>query len=470
MDWVDSEFSTLSLGDERLNNRAKKLLRDMSGDPNSSLPKQCQSWSETKAAYRFFSHDMVSENKILKPHREQTIKRIQAEARVLLVQDTTELNYTGQVKKQGVGPGHRKNEQVFFYHPLLAVTPDRRALGVVDIHSWYREALLSHTYTKQERNNMLLHKHDISEKESYRWLSGYHKATKLAQTCSGTHLVMVADREADIADIYDTAEQLDGIKADWLVRAKEKNRVLVNEDGTRGALKLKEELATAAPIGQIKFTLPRREGKPSRQVEQTLRVKRLLVHPPTGRRGKLRLKPFWVTAILTQEETPPDGEPGIEWLLLTSVQLTDSLHPKDIVQWYLCRWQIEVFFYILKSGCCVEKLQLTCPTRFLPCLAMYSIIAWRILMMTHCARVSHDETCEILFTTKEWQCVYINLYKKKPPTKPPSIASMVKDIAKLGGFLARKSDGEPGPKTIWLGLKKLHDFTIAIENYQKVQT
>jgi hypothetical protein len=193
-----------------------------------------------------------------------------------------------------------------------------------------------------------------------------------------------------------------------------------------------------------------------------------MFHPPTGRRGSLRLKPFAVTAILAKEDNPPKGEIAIEWLLLSNILLNDKITCHDLIKWYLCRWQIEILFYILKSGCRVEQLQLTLEKRFLPCLAMYTIVAWRILMITQLARNRPDVTCEILFEKQEWQNAYIALNKQKPPTKPPSLLCMIINIAKLGGFLGRKNDNLPGPKTIWLGLKELKTFILSVETYKNV--
>lgn len=467
MNWVVDEMKTIDLGDARLNARALKILDSMNSDPTSSLPKSCQSWAETKGAYRFFDNEKVTPEAVLAPHKAATIQRIQQQKRVLLIQDTTELNYSGQQEKNGVGPSHLETEKVLFYHPLLAVTPERIALGLVDIHSWYRKELLSKQYTPKQLNTKRLHHQHISEKESYRWLLGYRQAAEVAKQCPDTHVVMVADRESDISDIYDEAEYLEGKKADWLIRAKHVNRALLTTDEKRDPELLYDKLLNQTPIGQLEFNLPRRPSKPSRRVSQSIRILRVKLHPPTGRRGKLRLRPCWVTAILAREESPPEGEKPVEWLLFTNIELNAEIRFQDVLQWYLCRWQIEVFFFILKSGCQAEALQLKEPSRFLPCLAMYSIIAWRILMMTHIGRINSEVNCEVVFTPQEWRCAYSKVHKIKPPDKPPTLNEMIVMVARLGGFLARKGDGQPGAKTIWLGLQRLADFMQAIDAYNQ---
>lgn len=468
MGWAENEMETVNLGDRRLNNRAVEVLNSMSDDPNASIPKAFQGWHDTKAAYRFFDNSKVTQQQILQPHLDKTVDRIKQENRVLLIQDTTELDYNGQQQKQGVGPSRKTHEKKLFFHPMLATTTEKVALGLINIHTWHREELLSKKHTHKVLNNRRLHSQDISEKESFRWLLGYRQATKIARECQGTHIIMVADRESDIADLYNEAEETELQKADWIVRAKTQNRAIMSSDGTKDSLLLKQKLLQTTPVGIVEFELPRRTGKKSRPVKQTIRTIRVQAHPPTGRRGSLRLKPFWITAVLAQEENPPEGEEAIEWLLLTSINLNEEVKFHHIIQWYLCRWQIEVFFYILKSGCKVEDLQLTCPERYLPCLAMYSIIAWRILMLKHLARVTPNASCEVVFTVEEWQCAYLVIHKAAPPDVAPNLKSMLRDIAKLGGFLGRKSDGDPGPKTIWLGLKKVREFITAIEQHKKI--
>ena len=133
------------------------------------------------------------------------------------------------------------------------------------------------------------------------------------------------------------------------------------------------------------------------------------------------------------------------------------------LQWYLCRWEIEIFFRILKSGCRIEELQLQTLERLQPALALYMIIAWRVLMLTTLGRDCPEMPCDVVFDTAEWQAVYLVTQRKPPPETPPSLDQMVRMVAGLGGFLNRKHDGFPGPQTIWIGLQRAADFVLALE-------
>jgi hypothetical protein len=123
-----------------------------------------------------------------------------------------------------------------------------------------------------------------------------------------------------------------------------------------------------------------------------------------------------------------------------------------------------LYFKILKSGCNIEQMQLENYKRIKAALAIYMIIAWRIQYITMIARVIPNKCCDLLFSQSEWQSVYMVINKGAPPLlQAPTMYQMIRMIAKLGGFLGRKSDGEPGIKTIWIGWQKMKDYAMAWE-------
>lgn len=163
--------------------------------------------------------------------------------------------------------------------------------------------------------------------------------------------------------------------------------------------------------------------------------------------------------ILALEENPPSSVKPISWLLITSLKINGFEDATRCVRWYTYRWLIERYHYTLKSGCGIEKLQLETGRRINMALATYSIVAWRLLWLTYEARFNPELPCDTVLEADEWQSLCATINKNPmPPKKPPSLKSAVRMIATLGGFLGRKSDGEPGVKTIWLGLRRLHDI------------
>ena len=130
----------------------------------------------------------------------------------------------------------------------------------------------------------------------------------------------------------------------------------------------------------------------------------------------------------------------------------------ELFQWYLCRWDIEVFFRVLKSGCEVEELQLERTERLEAALGVYLIVAWRVLFLMRLGRTCPDLSCEVVFTPEEWQTVYMVAKRKPPPKQPLTLNQMIRLVATFGGFLGRKGDDEPGPKSLWIGLQRMRDF------------
>ena len=184
---------------------------------------------------------------------------------------------------------------------------------------------------------------------------------------------------------------------------------------------------------------------------------------PAPRRPDRTLPDVQISAILATEPQPPAGEAPVEWLLLTNLPVETPEQALEKLQWYLCRWQIEVFFRILKSGCRIEKLQLEKIERLEPALAFYMIVAWRVLFLTMLGRECPEMPCDAVFDTAEWQAGYIVTERRAPPDTPPSLATMVRKVAGLGGFLNRKSDGFPGPQTLWIGIQRAADFVMAMD-------
>ena len=169
------------------------------------------------------------------------------------------------------------------------------------------------------------------------------------------------------------------------------------------------------------------------------------------------LPPFLkLNLISVKEENAPDGIEPIEWLLMTNLELDTVEYAVRAIDYYRQRWKIERFHFVLKSGCEIEKIQQRSLDGIEIVLLMYSIIAIHIMQLTYTARNAPDTPCDLIFSQDEWKTLYrtANL-TRETPDEPYSIAQAVRYIAKLGGFVGAKSDGEPGLKVIWIGLNKL---------------
>lgn len=446
MSWAARETQTANLGDRRLNKRMTKLLDRALSQATASIPVACRGWPETLAAYRFFDNPKVKAENVLAPHRAATRERMAEQAVVLCVQDTTELDYTRQSQTQGLGPLTYEAQRGLYLHPTLAVTPERLCLGVLDALIWARS---DESYGKREQRKTRA----IEEKESVRWIDGYRGVCEVAATLPDTRCVYMADRESDIYQLFVEGDR-QRHRADWLIRASHDRGIVEDQC-------LSEALSQAPVMGEIEFDLPPGHKRPKQHVTQTLKAIRVELKPPKRYAGSL--EPVEVTVLLAQETRPPKGEEPVTWLLLTNLPVTTAKQAIEKIDWYLCRWQVEIYFRILKSGCKIEKLQLERVERLRPALALYMIVAWRVLYLTMMGRECPELPCDVVFETSEWQAVHLVATKTRPPANPPTLNSIVRMIASFGGFLGRKHDGEPGPQSIWIGLQRTRDFVLTLE-------
>jgi len=435
--WAEEELGAAELGDARLTRRLIKLADRFADKPTSSIPGACADWSETKAAYRFFDHEKVGWEDILKPHFDNTEARIRQHPVALCIQDTTELDFNGQ-EICGLGPLSYEAQRGMYLHPTYVVTPAREPLGVTDAWMWAREP--------RDANG-----HRPGPLESDRWIEGYERVAEMAERVPETRLVYVADREADILRLMQCALAL-GNPADWLIRSQH-NRSL--PDGA----KLWDTVLDGRPLGEIQFTLASRRGQSARKVRQQVFAQRLVL-----KTGEGKLLP--VTCLVAREVKAPKGVKPIEWRLLTNREADSLEGAAELIDWYRARWEIEMFFNVLKNGCRVEALQLAGICKIELALAVYMVVSWRLLRMMRFGRIHPDLDATLMFSEEEWQAAYI-LANKPVPDKPPSVREVIRRIAGLGGFIGRRGDGEPGVKTLWLGWQRVRDFVEGMECARK---
>ena len=451
MSALGAEVTSINLGDRRLNRRAQRMLEILGNKPTVSIPAACGGWGETRAAYRLFNHPAVTAEAVLAPHVACTEGRLREHPRVLCIQDTTELDYTTKKGIAGLGPLNYETRRGMYLHPTLALTPERVPLGLLDLHRLVREP--GSLGLEKDPNRPL------EEKESVRWVDGYARVNELAERLSDTRLTYIADREGDIYDLFVEAPCPER-SADWLVRVQHHDRLLA--DGRH----LREVIDAAPVLTDITFERPASNGRRARTVHQQIKVVRVTLKAPS--RPDRNLPEVSVTALLATEPQPPADEDPLHWLLLTNLMVDTPEQAIEKLSWYLCRWQIEVYFKVLKSGCRIEQLQLETRERLEPALVFYMIIAWRVLYLTMLGRDCPQMPCDAVFADEEWKAVYLVTQRKPPPEQPPSLDTMVRMIATLGGFLNRKRDGFPGPKTLWIGLQRVPDFVLALEAQRSI--
>jgi hypothetical protein len=449
--WINDEFASLDLNDLRLDKRARRILERFASKPSLSIPAACNgNEAEREATYRFFANDKVDDYEILRAHRDATIQRMAAHPVVLIAQDTTEFDFTRPNEVvDGAGPLTYETQIGFHTHALVAFTPARLCLGTIDADTWGRDPG-EFGKRKDKRTK------PIQQKESFRWVQGYQRACEVAEQQPNTTVVSIGDAESDIYECFSAALSAEPKrKADWIIRACQFDRILAaNEEHHQ----LVEALQHRRALGTFTMEITAKKGRAARRAKMEVRAAKVTLKPPQRPAEQLRLPQVTLNVVWVREVNPPANEEPVEWMLLTSLPVETFAQACLVADYYAVRWQIEIYFKVLKSGCQVEKLQLETADRIKPCLAMYQIVAWRVLYATMLGRACPELSCEVIFSSAEWKAVW-TVQKQEPlPPQAPSLGVILKLVGELGGHTGQPWDGPLGPKRMWIGLQRTTDF------------
>jgi hypothetical protein len=375
------------------------------------------------------------------------------EKTVLAIQDTTSLNYSALLATEGLGPIGTCGTHVslgLHVHSTLALNLAGTPLGLLDVQSWARDP---EKYGQSAERAAL----PVEDKESRKWLVGYQTTATAQRRLSSTRIVNVADREADDFELFALAQSEKG-HPDLLVRATKPRKI---ESADPKVPHLWDYVKSLPCEGTVPLVVPRRASRPRRETTLEVRFSKVSVRPPKKSRHKSPIK-LWAVAV-TETKAPAGIEP-LEWLLLTTIPVTNLEEAAEKVHWYTLRWQIEVFHRTLKSGCRIEDRQLGTAKSLEACLAVDMVVAWRVFLLAKLGRETPDAPCTVFFEDAEWKALVCFMNKSpREPTEPPTLNQATRMVATLGGFQGRKSDGEPGSETLWRGLLRLDDITEATE-------
>jgi hypothetical protein len=413
-DWAQQEFGGCALPDARLQTRLLTMARDFYGRPTASLTQACSSRAKTKAAYRFLDHEHTTMDTLLQPHYRATQARLRGERVVLAVQDTSSLNYTAHAATEGLGPigSTAAGPQGLQLHSTLAFNVQGIPLGFIDVQCWARDP---DEFGKKAKR----HRVPIEDKESYKWLKSFTATAAAQASCPRTMLVSVGDREADIYELFEhAAAHPEGPKL--LVRA-EHNRKLQDEQ-----LRLWQTMQARSVDAVQLLQVPRQGSRAARQARMDIRYAAVSLVAPAGHKGPA----LAVWAVLAQEQDAPAGVKPLEWMLLTTVEVSSVEQACDRLMWYSRRWGIEVLHRTLKSGCRIEQRQLGQAVRLEACLAIDLVVAWRIYHLCKLGRDDPQAPCTVYFEDAEWKALKVFMTKK--PAAPNQVFNPARDDPKRG--------------------------------------
>ena len=446
-----SELNGLDLGDSRLVQRGRKVVEAIARNPSASFPEALQSEAALEGFYRFINSDRVTPTALLAPHYQEACLRAETAKAILVLHDTTEVQYRGPARRAGLGRVSN-NFQGYFAHVALAVAADtgRRPLGLLALETYERSWEPSKKRTSASRRGAQ------STKESGRWRRLADAAE--AQRQGRFDTIHVMDREADAYELLAHFCEQD---ISFVIRVQH-NRFLLAEGASRERLEARVTRSVPVIGRSAKLTRRARAGRSAESVAahpvRAERTAHLLVsaaavefpvsttcHDPKASRS-LRLH-----CVCVDEVSPQEGLEPVRWRLWTRLPIDEPEQLLTIVDIYRTRWLIEEFFKALKTGCALEKRQQESQASLLNVLALLAPIAWRLLLLRHLAHEAPDTPAAEALTVS--QLDILRAFSPRQLSATPTVREGLMAVAALGGHI--RNNGQPGWLVLGRGFEKL---------------
>lgn len=415
-EWAAQEFGRVELGDKRLQDRLVKIAGDqMRCVGKSYLEAAGGGRAAVKGYYNFVcsEREKINFENILSCHREQTIRRMMGSKTVCVVQDTTDLNFSGLEGTSGLGvigvnQTNTKARGMKLHSSIAVDTEDGGIpLGILNAKCWSPEL------KDRSRNRNSL---PIEEKESYRWLEQYRDTAQISRRLKGGRLISVMDREGDIWELFQEAYAHKN-RVPLVVRSQH-NRCLADDED-----KLFQKLEKSKNVFKGGIQVPRQRGRkgkngkenipnmPARTAEVTVSYEKVSLKAPATALKKDQA-PLQVWAVYVREERPPSGAKAIEWRLLTTLEVDVQAHALEVIGYYRCRWRIEEWHRVIKSGCKTEDHANTTAERLKIVVALDMVMAWRIMLLTLLGRECPELPGSVFFSEMEQEALILFGCKK----------------------------------------------------------
>lgn len=437
--WAEAQFRGAKLGDKRRTDRLVELAVQAATQPSGSFPQQTGNWNDLRAAYNLFDCPEVTFQAIATPHWELT-KRSEGK-RFLLIEDTTEFDVGPHRKVIGLGPVGTGSGQGFLLHSAMMVSPDsERIHGLVGQLIHYRKPV-----PKRESRTKRLARAD---RESQIWSS---LVLQVGPPPAETTWIHVTDRGADDFELFYNCRKTG---TEWVTRAKSLNRIITTPEGKQQPVN--DYLATLPKAGTFTLQLRARPNQPARTAKLVVSFGALTMPPPkhiSPALKKAKPSPIPMYVVYVREVDAPKGVESIEWILYTSLPVRNLEEAMVIVGYYEKRWLIEEFHKCLKTGLRVQERQLKTSHRMETMMGLMSVEGVRLLQLKGEARTAPDRPATQVVPPK-----YVGVLKAVRKVKASvqlTVGAFYRELAKLGGFLGRRRDGEPGWITIWRGWETL---------------
>lgn len=438
--WTEENFGSASLRDKRLSSRLKRVINKIALKPEASLPGQMESWKEVNGCYRLLNNPKVTHKRIQATHIEKT-RKTASESKgeiILFPQDGSEIE--AQKSTKGAGPIGNHTCRGIMMHTCLAVAYNEKnpeVIGLANQRIWERDDVVLHkNETRTQRNQR-------KGKESEHWLK---TIKSIGSPPEGCRWVSIGDRGNDIYEFFCGVKQL---KWDAVIRASQDRSIEVE-----GKQQFLMEWTTSLPVGGSTTITMRRQGD-SKPQEVTMFVAwgKVTICPPKRIVGETEPITLYVVRCFNEDEE-------INWVLYSTIPVNNLEESIEKIKWYACRWVIEEYHKCLKTGCKIESNQFESIKPVEALLGILSIVALLMIQMKHLSR-KDDGTLASEVVPNTVLVVISRRYGLDE--KKITVREFWRSVAQLGGFLGRKSDGDPGWQTLWKGWLRLQDMWVGAE-------
>lgn len=470
-EWAERNFAQARLGDLRCTRRAVLYAAAAARSPAQSIPQQCGGqWKQIKGAYRLFDNTAVHLDNLQEPHRRLTLELAAERSVVLWLSDTTTVSFD-HPETLGLGPTSVGGSGLLLHSTLgvdvsggLEQSPFVLGLGHQQV--WVRPPKDTNGEKSTKGKKVTKGKKGVSSKrpESFKWSTGI---AAIGAAPPGVRWVHVGDSESDCWEAIESAKTSGG---GFALRACQNRQVLAGHDCGTDARLLFELLQEQPMLGGKSLWVRGRKDQAARHAKLAVSAMALTLLGPKNwpdkphRKGQPRPDPITCWAVRVWEIDVPAGQEPIEWVILSDEPVTDLQSALKVVFWYTCRWLIEEYHKCLKSGCRIESRQLEEGRRLQALLGILSVVAVRLLQLKHQAKVNPDAPAASVVPERYVKTLAAHLQQ---PMKTLTTRQFWLQTARLGGFLGRKGDGDPGWLTLWRGWEHLELLTAGFELAEK---
>jgi Transposase DNA-binding len=448
----ERHFGAAELGDKRRTRRLVQLTDRMVMHPGGTLPQKLADPADLKALYRLMDTDAVTHTAVLNPHVEHTKQAMQqAGGTIVLIHDTTELDFTTKFALDGIGPIGKGTHMGYLCHHSLAVTADRR--GVLGLTSQILHTRPA-TATKggRKKAKLLKARRDDPQRESRLWIEGFNRS---GPAPVGVKVIDVCDRGADTFEVF-SHELAHG--RSFVIRSTHDRRLHIDPRTHQGPQYLHQYARSLAKLGERKFQVQDNLARIGRDAVVGFAAAPVTLALPKQKRGLYQSQTLQLWVIRVWELNPPKqalSEAPLEWILLTAEPCDNAQQTNATIDYYECRPIVEELHKGQKTGCNIEAMQFTRAERLQPAIALLSVVALSLLQLRDASRrPDAKERLATEFIHRDYVEV-LNLWRCKNPRLDWSLHDFYYALARLGGHQNRKGDHTPGWLILWRGWTKL---------------